>query len=50
MKVCDKCRKEGTLYPLKIKNKSADLCSDCSDRIIDWLNKQEKKSILDILK
>jgi hypothetical protein len=45
--VCDKCRKslikKNTLL---LKGRRAELCDFCADRIIKWLDAEEKKNPL----
>ena len=38
MKICDKCRKKKVEKNLKINNKDYELCFDCYNRIVRWLD------------
>lgn len=41
--VCDRCLAKGSLRNVKIGEKTYDLCIECSNRVIDWINEGNKK-------
>lgn len=48
MKVCDKCRKRKVEKNLRAGSKDYELCSECYNRVVRWLEEPEQKGLLDI--
>lgn len=49
MKVCDKCKKSKEVKSATIKGKKFELCSDCSNKIIDWIKREDKSFLQNLL-
>ena len=48
MKVCDKCRKRKVVKTVRVNSKDYELCQECWNRVVMWLEKPESDNILNL--